>query len=294
MQILNWHLTDSEQLFDYHLKNFPEIFQRFVEDPITYSINSDGFRSEFEFKPNKGLEVDIFLGCSHTLGSGHYWENTWPFVVSQYTGNKIVNLAEGGSGIERAFFNLLKYRDYFNIKNIFHHQPLYPRYDFIDFHSRDFYDNKPFRFFPFQPAWDGDEPGYAPYSEEYMHKVLLSERFMYYNHIKYVMAIQGIAHELGVPYYFHHPYPKGSWAPRTVFEYDYVAVNEAGRKLEGIVNTNGFIIPDDDIIARDSTHFTVKQIKAVGHEMVHLKKTCPEGFKHIIPYKQKIFPKNSP
>ena len=108
------------------------------------------------------------------------------------------------------------------------------------------------------------------------------------------MAIQGIAHELRVPYYFHHPYPKGSWAPRTVFEYDYVATNEAGRKLEGIVKTNGFIIPDDDIIARDSTHFTSKQIKAVGLEMIHLKKTCRRGFKHIIPYKEKIFPKNSP
>lgn len=294
MQVLKWHLSDQKTLFEYHYKNFPEIFQAYADNPITYSINSDGFRSDFEFSPDKKLKVDLYLGCSHTLGSGHYWENTWPFIVSQYTGNIIVNLAEGGSGIERAFFNLLKYRNYFCVENIFHHQPIYPRYDFIDHHSTDFWDNKPFRFFPFQPAWDGDDPSYYPYTEQYINRVLLSDRFMYYNHIKYIMSIQGIAHELKVPYYFHYSYPQTSWEPRVVFEYDFVGVNKLGRKLEGIVKTNGYIPPKHDLIARDSTHFTQNAIKGVADEMVHLKKQYPEGFVHKIPYMEKIFPKNSP
>lgn len=294
MQILQWHLTDSEQLFKYHLENFPEIFQRYVRKPITYSINSDGFRSEFEFEPDRNLEVDIFLGCSHTLGSGHYWESTWPYVVSEYTGNKIVNLGVGGSGIETAYFNLLKYRDYFKVKNIFHYQPLYPRYDFIDFHSKDFYDWKPFKLFPFQPAWEGDEEDYHPYKKDYTDKVLISDRYMYYNHIKHIMAIQGIAHELKVPYYFYHSYTQGQWTPRTLFEYDMVGINEAGRKIEGIVNTNGHTVPDDDLLARDAVHFTERHVKSIGFEMIHLKQKFRNGFTHKIPYRQKIFPKNSP
>lgn len=294
MQILQWHLTDSQQLFAYHSKHFPELFQKYIRKPITYSINSDGFRSEFEFEPDKNLEVDIYLGCSHTLGSGHYWENTWPFIVSEYTGNKIVNLGIGGSGIETAYYNLLKYRNHFKIKNIFHHQPLYPRYDFIDFHTKDFYDWKPFKLFPFQPQWDGDSGEYHPYKLSYLQKVLVSDRYMYYNHIKHVMAIQGIAHDLKVPYFFHHSWPRGNWSHRTLFEFGVVGVNEANRKIEGIVSTNGNEVPEDELLPRDGVHFTERHTKSIGFEMIHLKKKFRNGFIHKFPYMEKIFPKNSP
>jgi len=294
MQILKWHLTDSQELFDYHYKHFPELFQVFVDKPIEYSINSDGFRSDFEYTPNKNLEVDVFLGCSHTIGSGHYWENTWPFIVSQYTGNIIVNLGIGGSGIETAFYNLLKYAHYFNVKNIFHFQPVYPRYDFIDYVTRNFYEGKDFKFFPFQPQWDGDDPDYSPYSQDYQHRVMVTDRYMYYNHIRYTYAIQGIAKELKVPYFFHHVYPKGPWVPKMVFDYDFVLTNKEGRKCVGITNSYGELVPKGDLLARDSSHMTKNEIKCVGNEFIHLKKEYPEGFVHKIPYMEKIFPKNSP
>lgn len=294
MEVLKWHLTDSEELFVYHYTNFPEWFQAYKDRPIEYSINSAGFRSEFEFKPNRGLEVDIFLGCSHTLGSGHYWDNTWPFIVSQQTGNKIVNLGIGGSGIETAFFNLLKYRNYFNVKNIFHYQPIYPRYDFIDFISRDFYDNKDFKFFPYQPAWDGDDPRYPPYTQAYQHNVLLTDRFMYYNHIKYVMAIQGIAFDLKVPYYFSYNFPKGPWVPDQHLDFEYVLTNEHNRKCVGIIKTDGSVPPPGELLARDGSHLASGEIKNIADEFIHLKKNHPAGFVHKMPYMAKIFPKNSP
>ena len=188
MKVLKWHNTDSQSLFDYHIKRFPKIFQHWADNPIEYSINSAGFRSYFEFEPDKSKEYDLFLGCSHTFGSSHPWENTWPYIVSKNTGHEVVNLGIGGAGSETSFKNLLTYIDKFRPSNIFHYQPLYSRYDFIDFRSSKFKNYESFDFRPFQPQWDGDESDYSPYSHQYIQNVMVTDRYMYYNQI-YIAAL---------------------------------------------------------------------------------------------------------
>lgn len=294
MKVLKWHNTDSQSLFDYHIKRFPKIFQHWADNPIEYSINSAGFRSNFEFEPDKSKEYDLFLGCSHTFGSSHPWENTWPYIVSRKTGHEVINLGVGGAGSETSFKNLLTYIDKFKLSNIFHYQPLYPRYDFIDFKSSKFKNYESFDFRPFQPQWDGDESNYSPYSHQYIQNVMVTDRYMYYNQMKNVFACQGLANSRGIPYYYIEHFPQSGYSPGHHFEYGPVLRDTNNRLQMGITKSSIDVLPDGEILARDGIHYTKSQLESIANEFIHVKKQYPTGYIEKTPYMQKIFPKNSP
>ena len=101
----------------------------YLNNPIKYRLNNYGYRTDYDFK--KGDEVNIFLGCSHTMGIGLHLNHTWGHIVNEQIGGKFVNLSEGGCGIENQFRHLIRWSTYFKVKNIFHYQPIYSREELL-------------------------------------------------------------------------------------------------------------------------------------------------------------------
>jgi hypothetical protein len=95
---------------------------------IEYSLNNYGFRTPDDM--NLDGEGNVFLGCSHTFGIGHYLDNTWSYKLNQKIGGKFWNLSVPGTGIMTHYRMLNEVRSDIKIKNIFHYAPRYPRYEF--------------------------------------------------------------------------------------------------------------------------------------------------------------------
>lgn len=281
-------------MFEYHSSKFPTLFNTYKENPVEYSMNSDFFRSEFEFDPDESLKVDIFLGCSHTVGIGHHWEHTWPFLVSQKTGYKVVNLGIGGSGIEVSYGKLLKYIDYFDVQNIFHYQPIYARYDFIDNRDTSFADYLHFHYLPFQPQYDAIDTGYSPYTREYIRDVMVSDRYMYYNHVKHLHAVHGLASSRGIPYFYQGDFPRSGYNAGEKVKSGPVTRDSHNRMQWGIINIDELNLPKEDLLARDGIHFTKSQLSAIANEFIHMYSRDNSGYIQKTSYMEKIFPKNSP
>ena len=71
------------------------------------------------------LEDDgnVFLGCSHTFGIGHYLENTWSYKLHEKIGGKFYNISEPGSGIDIQYEYLKYFKNKIKFKNLFHFFP---------------------------------------------------------------------------------------------------------------------------------------------------------------------------
>jgi len=127
---LKWELVgiDTEENFNNRLKeeNHPDLIY-YQKNPIEYRLNNYGFRSDDDFF--EGDEGNIFLGCSHTFGTGHYIENVWSYLVNKAVGGKFLNLGVGGSGIATGFRMLNYWLDKFKVKNIFIYYPHKYRYE---------------------------------------------------------------------------------------------------------------------------------------------------------------------
>ena len=74
--IVEWIPSDTEEAFLERLEKDPTnaSLLHYLENPITYELNNYGFRTPVYF--TEGIEGNVFLGCSHTMGIGHYLENT--------------------------------------------------------------------------------------------------------------------------------------------------------------------------------------------------------------------------
>tara|TARA_B110000902_G_scaffold266958_1_gene357136 strand:- start:2262 stop:3317 length:1056 start_codon:yes stop_codon:yes gene_type:complete len=137
----NWeHLGgENEEKFNIKLQNAKhnkntlprqyEELKSYKDYPIIYDYNNYGFRGE---DLNTEDEYTVFLGCSHTSGIGHYYENTWPHQIMKDLddGSKIANLALGGYGISSGYRNLLKMSEKIKIKRVFCFFPHWGRVDF--------------------------------------------------------------------------------------------------------------------------------------------------------------------
>ena len=181
--------SDTEECFGDILqkKNNNYSSQYYIENPIEYKLNNEGFRSPDDF--NSADEGNVYLGCSHTFGIGHHLENIWSYKLNQIIGGKFWNLSVGGTGIISHFRLLLGYYKELNIKNIFHFAPKYPRYEFII--------NKIPRNFII-----------SDYSENWLNQFgdlmetsLLTNEQCEFNWMSYTYAIKGLANEIGCNYY---------------------------------------------------------------------------------------------
>ena len=238
-----WYGFDSKDNFEKNLKNNFDKLEYYLLNPINYNWNQDKFRADFEFTPNKKLDVDIYLGCSHTAGIGHLWKHTWPYHVSQFTNNKIVNLGIGGKGIEVSFINLSKYIDYFNVKNVFHYQPIYARYTYP-------YKGQIGNVLIQNVNLNTRNEDYIPWRKKYIKEELLNDDYIVYNHYKHIMCIAGLCKHHNIPYFHQYKTPD---------------VNET----------------NDTIIARDLTHYNTTQLKQISNDFINKIKEQPMGYIEI-------------
>jgi len=128
-----WHISDTDVLFEYNKKkysNSPHI-KNYIDNPIEYRYNNYGMRTNDEFS----LEGDgnVFLGCSHTFGIGHYLENTWSYKLHKKIGGKFYNISEPGSGIDIQYEYLKYFKNKIKFKNLFH---FFPDECFVRFDER--------------------------------------------------------------------------------------------------------------------------------------------------------------
>lgn len=113
---LDWLPMDTEELFNENLKKRKSELQTYgwIDHKFIYKFNSEGFRSD-EFSEEQGI---VFLGCSHTMGIGIPYENTWPYLVSKSFNKKCYNLSIGGSSNDTAFRLAHHYLPLLNSKTV--------------------------------------------------------------------------------------------------------------------------------------------------------------------------------
>ena len=102
-RIFNWDTSDNQEQYAKNLA-VSEIRQRlvglgFIDHPIEYKFNSHGFRTA-EFDRNFDL---VCFGCSFTMGTGIYSQDTWPSQLADITGLQVANLGHAGSSNDTVF-----------------------------------------------------------------------------------------------------------------------------------------------------------------------------------------------
>lgn len=97
-----WDTSDNEAMYRKHLADPKSKLQleklAYVDAPITYAFNSQGFRTH-EF--DQPTDVVCF-GCSFTMGTGLFEYQTWPAQLTEISGLTTTNLAHAGSSNDTA------------------------------------------------------------------------------------------------------------------------------------------------------------------------------------------------
>jgi hypothetical protein len=174
---------DSKERFNDNLKKDPtnKILNYYLDNPIEYSFNNQGFRTPDDF--NSSEEGNVFLGCSFTMGIGLHLEDTWSYKLNQTLGGKFWNLSLGGSSIMTQFRVLYGFHDELKIKNVFHFAPILPRYEF-------FIDGTP----RIISIHDKEH-------EEFYSNYLIDNEQLNLLYVTYTNAIKNITNKLGCNYY---------------------------------------------------------------------------------------------
>lgn len=94
-----WLFEDNEQRYHRNLNN-PLISKHLPTKPVTYSLNTHGFRSR-EIIEDTGCIVA--LGCSHTFGLGLRNEDTYIARLASILGINSYNLGVPGAASDTAF-----------------------------------------------------------------------------------------------------------------------------------------------------------------------------------------------
>ena len=92
----NWDRLNNEYS-PIHTQNDLDYYH---DNPIQYRWNNYGFRTDNDFT-DKEVGV-VTLGCSHTEGVGHHYENTWGYKISKHFSQPHWNLGRGGKGLDCA------------------------------------------------------------------------------------------------------------------------------------------------------------------------------------------------
>jgi hypothetical protein len=214
-QTLDWYPMDSEQRFKENFTNHPtnKSLLTYKKNPIQYKLNEYGFRSDSFDTEKPG---NVFLGCSHTFGIGNYMENTWSHKVNKKVGGKFFNLASPGKGIMTSLRLLRYWSSKLNIKNIFHYQPIYPRYEFYGDGSSEKSDTN------IHYRMGADD--LASIKDRELRGMLASDNHILELYKNSILAISAIAQTLGVKYYYYCPWSEIS----SVNAHDHVGpINES-------------------------------------------------------------------
>ena len=190
---------DTEELFNENLKKEPnnKTLLYYLDNPIEYRVNDVGFRTDSSFNTDKA--GNVFLGCSHTLGIGNHLEDVWSYKLNKVIGGEFFNLGAPGHGILTSLRLLRYWSTKLNIKNIFHYQPIYHRYEFY----------KPNKVIHMFGVTDLEN-----IKDRDLREVLSSDENILELYKNSILAISAIAQSLGINYYYYTPWE----ATRTDFE----------------------------------------------------------------------------
>ena len=180
----NWH----ENLRKYQND---KTIQYYKENPIEYKFNNYGFRTPDDF--NSDDKGNIFLGCSHTMGVGHHLKNTWSYKLNKDLGGKFWNLSQGGSGVDCAFRLLYGFKDFLNVKNIFHFAPTMHKYRYefiIDSHPKFM-----------NIMYDNGKRAKRFLGDKFIYDSLMDENVAKINYEKSIFAIKNISKDMNCNYY---------------------------------------------------------------------------------------------
>jgi hypothetical protein len=181
--------TDTKErwLQNVKFKSNNDSLRYYIDNPIEYKLNNAGFRTPDNFNNNE--YGNVFLGCSHTYGTGLHLKDLWSYKLNNVIGGKFWNLGLPSTGVASHFRLLLGYCKELKIKNIFHFAPMYPRYEFIE---------------------NGAPTGYIVnfaienWKETFgnlMQNSLITDEQCEMNWLSYTYAIKGLANEIGANYY---------------------------------------------------------------------------------------------
>jgi len=264
-----WGYGDMPKMFDSNVKKYPELLSTYITNPVNYVVNKDGCRAYENFKPDLKREVDIYLGCSFTFGVGHHWENTWPYFLGKYQGRDVINLGIPGGSVETSFMMLSKFINYYTVRNVFHYQPVYPRYTFpVNYERNNGSFFKGIESFLTNcvddPEYMKNYGKYIPYNKVGMFN-LTDEEYILYNHYIFVNAIKGLCSSLftsqfGFPKYYH------------------LNGLEFEDKDRLILDKEISFDWGNNLAARDLVHYTLNQNIAISEKFQALIKEYPEGY----------------
>ena len=100
---LKWHGPDSREKYLHYIKQADKLAQLiqygWLDNPITYNINSWGFRSTREYSEVTEPCV-VALGCSLTFGTGLHEHQIWPQLLADKLGVGVVNLGVVAHGLD--------------------------------------------------------------------------------------------------------------------------------------------------------------------------------------------------
>jgi hypothetical protein len=189
---LDWYPMDTEELFNENLKKEPnnKTLLYYLDNPIEYRINDVGFRTDSSFNTDKA--GNVFLGCSHTWGIGNHLEDVWSYKLNKVIGGEFFNLGAPGHGILTSLRLLRYWSTKLNIKNIFHYQPVYHRYEFYRPHPFLLYTDN---IAHFKNIKDRD-----------LRDALSSDENILELYKNSILAISAIAQSLGINYYYLTPW----------------------------------------------------------------------------------------
>lgn len=258
---LKWLPTDTEHAFNTHYELYPEILEYYIENPISYNINNYFCRSDFDFKVNKDLKVDLFVGCSHTFGIGLHEKHLWWNKISEYTGNIPINLGVAGSSSEEQLISLTKVIDLFDVQNVVWYTSHFYRYTYPV--------NESFETFNFDFYFREEEQQYPhfPYKEAFVKDYLIQDDYTAYYSWKHATAASGLCLSRDIPFYINH---------KVDFDSKDVLIREINS--DGIATKIIQFDRDNNIPARDIVHMTVNQHTVVGNHMLELFKNNKQGY----------------
>ena len=192
---LDWYPMDTEELFNENLKKEPnnKTLLYYHDNPIEYRVNDVGFRTDSSFNTDKA--GNVFLGCSHTFGVGNHLEDVWSYKLNKLVGGEFFNLGAPGQGISTSLRLLRYWSTKLNIKNIFHYQPIYHRYEFYKENGK--------------LLEIGGATDFQKIKDRDLREVLSSDENILELYKNSILAISAIAQSLGIPYYYYTPYEEG-------------------------------------------------------------------------------------
>ena len=95
--------TDSPERFKKNLEEQP-VDWHYRTNPITYEINSNGYRAP-EWNQIDWSEAVVIFGCSQTAGIGLAYDETISWFLEKILNRPVVNLGAGGTGVDFAAYN---------------------------------------------------------------------------------------------------------------------------------------------------------------------------------------------